>query len=280
MKCPLTICKSIEDVFGRSIFLFLKYFIQMNTKITVVAMIAFITVGCNQEKDIEFSSESFTEKELPICKNSNCPEITINYVEVLGDEEVSEKINMRIKNFIFTSLLMGEDTIPTAKTIQEAATGFIEIYNADKAQFPDMAGDYFAEISVAEIYKSKDHLCFEMRQYLYTGGAHGYGTTSFINIDPKTGEELSSQKLFKNKKEFATFAEKKFRNEQKIAQDQSINETGFWFENEEFYLPESVGFTQDSIIFVYNQYDIASYADGPIELKIAVKEAAPFLSIH
>ncbi|MCB0465279.1 MAG: DUF4163 domain-containing protein [Aequorivita sp.] len=252
----------------------------MNNKITVVALIALITVGCNQERDIEFSSESFTEKELSICKNSKCPEVTINYVEVFGDDAVSEKINKKIKNFIFTSLLMGEDTIPKAKTIQEAATGFIEVYNADKAQFPDMAGNYFAEISVNEIYTSKEHLCFEMRQYLFTGGAHGYGTTSFLNIDPKTGEELTSKELFKNNTEFTAFAEKKFRIQQKIDKDQSINENGFWFENDKFYLPESVGFTQDSLIFVYNQYDIASYADGPIEMKIGMKEAEPFLSIH
>ncbi len=251
----------------------------MNNKFTVVALIAFITMGCNQEKNIEFSSESFTEKELSICKNSKCPEVTINYVEVFGDDEVSEKINKKIKNFIFSSLLMGEDTIPTAKTIQEAASAFIESYNADKSQFPDMAGEYFAEISVNEIYSSKEHLCFEMRQYLFTGGAHGYGTTSFMNIDPKTGEELTSKELFKNSERFTAFAEKKFRAQQKIEQNNSINENGFWFENDKFYLPESVGFTQDSLIFVYNQYDIASYADGPIELKIALKEAEPFLSI-
>ncbi len=74
----------------------------MNNKITVVALIALITVGCNQDKNIEFSSESFTEKELPICKNSKCPEVTINYVEIIGDEEVSEKINKKIKNFIYS----------------------------------------------------------------------------------------------------------------------------------------------------------------------------------
>ncbi len=251
----------------------------MNNKISVVALIALITISCNQEKNIEFAAESFTEKELSICKNSKCPEVTINYVEVFGDDEISEKINRKIKNFIFTSLLMGEDTIPAAKTIQEAATGFIETYKADKAQFPDMAGEYFAEISVNEIYTSKEHLCFEMRQYLFTGGAHGYGTISFLNIDPKTGEELTSKELFKNNKEFTAFAEKKFRDQQKIAPEQSINDTKFWFKNDEFYLPESVGFTQDSLIFVYNQYDIASYADGPIELKIEMKEAKPFLNI-
>ena len=251
----------------------------MNNKITVAAIIVLISMGCNQEKNIEISSQSFTERELAICKDSKCPEVTINYVEVFGDDEISEKINTKIRNFIFSSLLMGEDTIPTAKSIEEAATNFIETYNADKAQFPDMAGEYFAEISVNEIFSSEEHLCFELRQYLFTGGAHGYGTTSFLNIDPKTGEELTSEELFKNNKEFTAFAEKKFRAEQKIAKDQSINENGFWFENDEFYLPESVGFTQDSLIFVYNQYDIASYADGPIELKIAMKEAEPFLSI-
>ena len=59
----------------------------MNNRITVVALIALIAVGCNQEKNIEFSSESFTEKELPICKNSKCPEVTINYVEIIGARE-------------------------------------------------------------------------------------------------------------------------------------------------------------------------------------------------
>lgn len=249
----------------------------MNNKISVVALIALIGVGCNQEKNIEIASESFTERELSICKNSKCPEVTINYVEIVGDAEVSEKINAKIKNFIFISLLMGEDTIPSAKTIQEAATGFIQAYNVDKAEFPDMAGEYFAEISVNEIYTSKELLCFEMRQYLFTGGAHGYGTTSFMNIDPKTGAELSAKELFKNPKEFTDFAESKFRAQQQITEDQSINDHGFWFENDTFHLPKSVGFTQDSLIFVYNQYDIASYAEGPIELKIAMKDAEPFL---
>ncbi|QQX77743.1 MULTISPECIES: DUF3298 and DUF4163 domain-containing protein [Aequorivita] len=252
----------------------------MNYKITVVALIALLGVGCNQEKNIETASESFTEKDLKMCENSKCPEVTINYVALFGDPEISEKINKKIKNFIFSSLLMGEDTIPTAKTIQEAATGFIEAYQADKAQFPDMAGEYFAEISVNEIYSSKELLCLEMRQYLFTGGAHGYGTTSFMNINPQTGEELSQKELFTDHKKFIAFAEKKFRSQQKITAEQAINDTKFWFENGEFYLPESVGFTQDSLIFIYNQYDIASYADGPIELKIAMKEAKPFLSIH
>lgn len=252
----------------------------MNNKITAIVLLGLSIVSCKQEPNITIASESFTERELKICQNSNCPEITINYVEVFGDAKVSEKINGKIHDFIIKSLMLGEDTAATAKTLTEAATGFIEAYRADKAQFPDMAGEYFAEISVNEIYASETNLCFEMRNYLFTGGAHGYGTTSFLNIDPRTGEELTIDKIFRDTKAFTAFAEKKFRKQQNIARDKPINDNGFWFENDTFYLPETVGLTQDSLIFVYNQYDIASYAEGPIELNIPMEEARPFLRIH
>src|SRR5690554_7689018 len=119
-----------------------------------------------------------------------------------------------------------------------------------------MAADYFAEVSISEIYNTPELICFEMRQYLYTGGAHGYGTTTFLNIDPETGNEVSIDNIVNDKKKFIAFAESKFRSQQNIDKDQSINEVGFWFEDDTFYLPETVGFTTDSLIFVYNQYDI------------------------
>lgn len=251
----------------------------MYKKIITLGLIGLLVVACNQEKNIEISSESLTENDLEICQNAKCPEITINYLRVQGDSEAAEKINDKINSFVISALALGEDENIAAKTINEAATNFIESYNADKSRFPDLAADYFAEISVTELYNSPNHICLEMRQYLYTGGAHGYGTTSFININPETGNELTDDELFKNRKDFTAFAEKKFREQQKISDDESINAPGFWFEDDNFYLPESVGFTQDTLIFVYNQYDIASYADGPIELKIALEEAKPFLKI-
>ncbi len=253
---------------------------RMYNKIIVFGLLGLLTVACNQERSIEIIPESLTENDLEICNNHNCPEVTINYLQVQGDDVISEKMNTKLNSFIISSLASIGEGQPTAKTIKEAATKFIESYNADKAEFPDMAADYFAEISVTELYNSPNHVCFELRQYLYTGGAHGYGTVAFINFDPKTGIELTDSDLFKNKEEFTSFAEKKFRQQQKIGQDQSINDPGFWFENDSFNLPESVGFTRDTLIFVYNQYDIASYADGPIELKISVKEAAPYLKIE
>lgn len=249
----------------------------MNTKIFILTLVSVLALSCAQEKDLEITGENLTENDLDICTDTKCPEITINYLKVNGNNDAAQKINDKIEHFITSTLAFGEDEKP-AETVEIAATNFVKSYNSDTSRFPDMAADYFAEITVSELYNSPAHLCFELRQYLYTGGAHGYGTVSFLNIDPKTGNEMTDAELFKNKKDFTDFAALKFREQQGIKPNQSLNDTGFWFENNTFYLPESVGFNRDSLIFVYNQYDIASYADGAIELKIALSDAKPYLN--
>lgn len=251
----------------------------MDRKITLLLLMVFILWGCSKKEPLLINGESFTEKDLDMCRQDLCPEITINYVEAMGDDAVSEKINNKIQNYIIASLLLGEDTIPTAKTINEAAIGFIKTFRSDKKQFPDMAGDYFAEINVSELYNSEEIICLEMRQYLYSGGAHGYGSTAFVNLDPETGDEITNKNLFSDEEKFKSFAEKEFRKQNDIPINESINSTGFWFENEKFSLPESLGITKDSLIFVFNQYDIASYAEGPVEFKISKQVAEPFLKI-
>ncbi len=252
----------------------------MTKRIIVLLLIGSLAIACNKEKNLEIQAGSLTENDLDICDKAKCPEITINYLHISGNGEVAAKINGKINDFIIASLSLGEEEKPTAKTMEEAATNFVEAYKADKSRFPDMSAGYFAEISVTELYNSPDLICFELRQYLFTGGAHGYGTTSFLNVDPHSGDELTIDEIFKDKKEFIAFAEKEFREQQNINPDQSLNDPGFWFEDNSFHLPESVGFLQDSLIFVYNQYDIASYAQGPIELKISLAEAAPYLKIN
>lgn len=249
----------------------------MNHKILLLSFISIFAFSCDQDRTLEMTSESLTENELDICEDQRCPEITINYLTASGDNMVAEKINKKIKNFIIGSLMFDEDSSETAQSINEAATNFAKVYFEDLSQFPDMAADYSAIISVTENFTSPTLISFELSQYLYTGGAHGYGSTSFLNIDPITGEELSLDELISNKEKFTSLAEKEFRIQQNIKKTQSINDLGFWFDEDTFHLPETVGFTADSLIFIYNQYDIASFADGPIELKIAIKDAEPFL---
>lgn len=246
--------------------------------ITLLGFLVLFFISCRKEQPLEIKGESLTENELEICRDRECPEISVDYLEASGKSAVADSLNKKIKDFIVFSLSLEENPNMNL-SITKAAEEFANSYFEDRTSFPDMTGSYSAIIRVRELYNSPDMISFEMYQYLYTGGAHGFGSTRFLNIDPKTGKEFLWHDLFSNDKEFTSFAEKRFRIEKNIHPEQSINEPGFWFENDTFNLPPSVGFTQDSIIFVYNQYDIASYAEGPIELKLSKEEARHFLKI-
>ena len=238
-----------------------------------------IFLSCNKEQPLQISAESFSEKQLELCKTVSCPEISINYIKAIGEEEPSEKINKAITGFIIASLYMGDDESgPSATTISDAAIQFIEMYRTHSAEFPDMQLEYFAEINIQETYITPNFLSLEMRQYQFTGGAHGYGSTHFMNFDPQTGLELTLEELFADIDGFTDLAENKFKEIHEIPQEDDINSTGFWFDDDKFYLPETVGFLENSIVFIYNQYDIASYAAGPIELEIPLKEVTPYLA--
>jgi len=253
----------------------------MNNKIILILLLSIFLNSCEKEKPITFSSESFTEESLDRCKNVSCPEVTINYVIVDGEKAVSEKINKTLTDSIIAILYMGDEEKPSeAKTIAEAADHFIKMYRMHSAEFPDLMTEYFAEINVNDLYNSEEIISFEIKTYLYRGGAHGYGMTLFLNFDPLTGELISPQSLFKNKKEFSAFAESKFREANAIPKNENINSTGFYFEEDTFFTPENIGVTNDSIILIYNPYEIGSYAEGAIQLNISREEAAPFLMIQ
>lgn len=252
----------------------------MNNRIFSIIFLLTLVFSCKKVTPLVFSSESFTEDSLAICQNMSCPEITINYIEVAGDELIANKLNSAIEIFIIEALQIGDESIPNARSISEAASNFIQTYRMHSADFPDMEAEYFAEIDVSQSYASEELISLKMHQYLYSGGAHGYENSSFKNLGRKTGEEISSAGLFKNSEELRNLVEKKFREIHNIPAAESINSTGFSFENDTFYLPETIGFTKDNMLLVYNQYEIASYADGAVEIEISKEEIKEYLNFN
>ena len=110
----------------------------------------------------------------------------------------------------------------------------------------------------------------------------------FLNIDGATRpmrpysplKYIENTNLFVNYSEFEAFAETKFKEAFDIPESDTINASGFWFENDNFYLPETIGFDENNLIIVYNSYEIAPYAAGPIVLEIPLTEVASFLDLN
>ncbi len=249
----------------------------MPRKINIIILIALLTFSCKNETSKLLSFESFSEEYHGDCKGSDCAQVTIDYIKINGENEIANKINFTVGSAIIYFLNSNIEKNIQASIISEASEKFIKNYENDKKEFPDIS-PYFAEISVTESTITEKILSLRIQQYFFTGGAHGSGSTKFLNFNPSTGVLFPNSSLLKNKKEFTDFVEVLFRKENNISPDESINSTGFWFENDKFFLPDAIGFSETSLLIIYNQYEIASYADGPIELEIPLEKVQQYLA--
>jgi hypothetical protein len=251
----------------------------MNNKkyLFLIAVVVF-TSSC--QKALETVSITTSSEILTECKNVSCPAIDVEYLFVSGNNTTSELINTEIQNFIIQSLYIGEDKHEgTAASIERAMKDFILLYRTHSAEFPDLSAEYFAEVTVLQTFNTKELLAIRCQNYLYAGGAHGYGSVTYKNFDPQTGAFLYYEDLFNDVSAFEALAEKLFRKENKIPKGDNVNTTGFWFENNTFYLPKTFGISKEFITLQYNQYEIDSYAEGSITIEIPITEVKELLKI-
>jgi len=250
-------------------------------RIVLIAVISLLFFTCTENKPLTFTSEEFTQTKLEDCKNIECPEIAIKYLKASGNEEVQRRINSAIENNITGGLNPDRsDSIAAFSSINEAAEAFMLSYKEDKEQFPDMAAGYESKIEITKSHESSELISLKSVIYGYMGGAHGYTILSYLNFDAQTGEKLKNDELFINNNAFKNFAEKKFREKFDIAEDESINSSGFWFKDDVFTLPQSIGYEDEDLVLIYNQYEIASYAEGQIILRIPIDQIKEYLAFR
>lgn len=228
-----------------------------------------VLVGCETEHKLTFEP---LELQGESCQN--CPEITINIPHALDDTGVATAINRSLREEVIALLSFSENE--DVGDIDQAMASFTDSYKELKTKFPDEIG-WEAIINGEIIYEDAHLVTIVVNSYTFTGGAHGYGSTSYLNFDKRKGTELENWELFDDPEGFEKFAETKFRIQEDIPQDSNINATGFMFEGDTFHLPYNVGYTLDGVQLIYNQYEVASYADGPIILTLPYSEVNQYL---
>lgn len=223
-----------------------------------------------------FEMVSVVERSGEACNlpESECASISLFIPRASGNGTVSTKINEHITTHVIDLVSSEED--PQVDSLEELAAQFIREYNSTKEDFPrEPAWDTYI---FSRIYsKNEQLLSIGFNTEVFMGGAHGFRGISFLNVDPQTGNLYAHRDLFKP--EFRRFAETKFREQEEIPGEESINSTGFWFENDRFALPENIGFEKDKLVLAYNTYEIAPYSDGDYLLEIPLEEARPYLKL-
>lgn len=234
-----------------------------------------------KEEDVEMEL-SFTtktiEKRLDDCKpeNGECTFISLIYPIAKNAGDVSEKINKEIEHFLINTIDYQDDD--GAEKPEELAENFLKNYQETALEFPDYELPWEATINGKVDYESDEMISIKFNTDIFTGGAHGYRSTRYLNFNSNTGELLTVQDIFKA--EFKEFVEKDFRKKKDIPAADNINSTGMFFEDDEFHLPENIGITSEKVILYYNAYEIAPYADGNFILSYSRSEIEPYLKLN
>jgi len=243
-------------------------------KLLILSSILIGLVRCKHKESFTFQKRTIAINDFFDCQTVECAITEIFIVESIHENGVSQKINKEIENVVIASLNTEEN--PTVNSAEEAVQHFNTAYQNLKKEFPEEIVPYEASVNCEISFQNSNIVSVCIDSYIFTGGAHGSGRSTYLNMDVRTGEVLQNKKLFKDYDNFLSFVEQAFRKQQNIPQDQSINSTGFFFENDSFSLPENIGITDTHIILYYNDYEISSYAEGPIQLKLNKEEVTDY----
>ena len=131
-----------------------------------------------------------------------------------------------------------------------------------RGEFLPTTAAYDLQYSQKLVARNKSALVWEITLYLYTGGAHGMYWTHYLNIDPKTGEELTIEKVFKPESKNTVIG----RIRDKLAASPEIVENLYNLSDVD--LPTQFRLDADTITFHYQVYEIAPYVSGPIVVSL------------
>ncbi|MDC0008117.1 DUF3298 and DUF4163 domain-containing protein [bacterium] len=227
-------------------------------------------IGCSNKDKLTFDTLEIKEQTC-----TECPKIDINIPRLSTESKLAQSVNGSLKEELI-SLLVLDDEIEL-NDIKDAIRSFNNGYTEMKTLFADESASWEAVIKGKVVFEDANLLTIALDSYLFTGGAHGYSRKSFLNFDKTKGTELENRELFSNMEKFKEFAEVKFREQEAIPENDPINNTGFMFEQDRFYLPENIGFTKEGLTLLYNPYEVASFSDGTIELVLLRKQIEQYL---
>lgn len=252
-------------------------------KITLFCLSFLTLMACKEEKEPEKTEVSLSfklknvSKSLDNCnpENGDCTFISLTFPVASETGKEAEKINKEIEKFLVNTIDYQEEE--NIEKPEKLAENFLANFKETAAEFPEYELPWEATVIGKIIYQDERMVSMEFKTDMFTGGAHGYSSTDYLNFDKNTGKKLEAKELFTDS--FKAYAEKDFRKKYKIPTDSNINSTGMFFEDEKFHLPENIGITRQKILLHYNAYEIAPYAAGNFNLQYPREEIRQFLKI-
>lgn len=174
---------------------------------------------------------------------------------------------VNLDGFVKRSLL-GADS----PDLEETAQTFIQEYE-EYQETLDFVRTWSTDTKVTVQLNSTDYVALQTDVYSYTGGAHGNYATLFYHYSIADKKELFFHDFIGPDDQFAfqNVAEVYFWMQEQEYYGEDFSQNNYFFDNG-FYAPENMAFEQDSLLLLYNIYEIKPYVYGHTELRVPYSE--------
>jgi hypothetical protein len=245
-------------------------------KLCISLIVLFLFLSCTDDKPIlTFENQTFVQFSQGDCTMNPCARVQISIPIANGNFVVADSINQHLLNVVNSIVYFGESP-SEGKSYEEVSNSFITSFEDLKADFPEHFASWYADIDAEVSYESEEIINITLNHATFTGGAHGYAAVRSLVFDRNTGSVIPVQDLFQDEKAFLEIAEVAFRAQNEISEDIDLQSQFFGMESG-FILPENVFFEKDGLKFLYNPYEIASYAQGSQSFILTYETLKPFL---
>lgn len=201
--------------------------------------------------------------------------ITLSYPRFDGQGAVADSLRAQVRALTFATFSEGSG-YPDAATLCKA---WGEAYLAAREEIPDVGNGWFLERATSVLLSSSSIVTLRLDESVYSGGAHPNSTSILLMCDSHDGSSVSPRHLIDDsgRDQLLRLAEKAFRSIRGVPDQQSLRDAGYWFDGDRFTLPDNMALTDEGLLLYYNNYEVASYAQGPTEIVLPLKDIAELL---
>lgn len=236
-------------------------------KIILMLLVIGFIISCGSEAGLDFKTTHFALDE--------GVKVEVDYPVIITNNLAAQRINETVGNYIVNALNF-EDKPSKETDVNKAISNFSLEFQKFKADFPEDVIPWEAFVEGELLYNSPIITTIAVNTYTFTGGAHGSDYIKLFNFNTETGEILNAADVLDLNAEFKALAKSKFESEV-IKNEGNVKD---YFFGEDFKLPENMGLNDQGLIFIYNKYEIASYAQGYTEFLIEFKDLEKFLKVR
>lgn len=227
-------------------------------------------------KFVDYEVTTINEEKGPCANDTeakNCLTFSIEYPQIksgAASQEALNDINESIMSSIFDYAFVNNKPSSFDQLIDELGKEYDDILSS----FPDYKASWSIEINSDIIYQDSSFISVATTIFSYTGGAHPNSNQVYKSFDLNTGKAITLDDLLVKgyEEELNESAEIEFRMLKEIPPAFTLEEKGYVFEGGKFKLNDNFAIINESILFYYNPYEIASYADGPTEIELKLTD--------